>query len=310
MSDPIIITDKDELKKAINKDDYTSQKLFGDNTPDKQCIDPWHIKIDTTGVDCDKEKATKSAPEGVIKQLPKQDNISTDVQNLKGILTDIAAGDPEAFKRPEFQCLNFDAIYAAIDWLIKTDQLSDLAKADLAENGWRLNFRARPPTPEEFLTEKYIGDQANTLYAPVRKSFIEAMDPLSPTRTVILSPHIGWGKPTTLDTPVYVTKDTYKEAGELQLGDKILSPDGNQTVVDGIEDWKDLDVYELEMEDGTKIHLGLHHLNHVSYRKDDKGNPIWEEVETEFILNHPEIEFAFEEMEVNENPTHVATEDL
>jgi hypothetical protein len=194
MSDPIIITDKDELKKAINKDDYTSQKLFGDNTPDKQCIDPWHIKIDTTGVDCDKEKATKSAPEEVIKQLPKQDNISTDVQNLKGILTDIAAGDPEAFKRPEFQCLNFDAIYAAIDWLIKTDQLSDLAKADLAENGWRLNFRARPPTPEEFLTEKYIGDQANTLYAPVRKSFIDAMDPLSPTRTVVLSPHIGWGK--------------------------------------------------------------------------------------------------------------------
>ena len=114
--------------------------------------------------------------------------------NLKYIFQDILDGNEEALNRPEFKALNFNNIKAAIEWLAKTNSINDIFKNELLAEGWRLNFKCRPPTPEEFLTEKYLGPTAETLYEPVRKAFIEFMNPLSPYRNAILSLHIGWGK--------------------------------------------------------------------------------------------------------------------
>lgn len=121
-------------------------------------------------------------------------NLNGTIANLQSIITDIAAGDKDAMKRPEFSCLNWNAIRAAIKWLNETDNLSDTAKVDLATNAWRLNFKCKPPTPEEFLTEKYIGPTAESIYAPVKKAFLESMDFNKPYRTTVLSCCIGWGK--------------------------------------------------------------------------------------------------------------------
>lgn len=114
--------------------------------------------------------------------------------NLKYIFQDILDGNEEALNRPEFKALNFNNIKAAIEWLAKTNSINDVFKNELLSEGWRLNFKCKPPTPEEFLTEKYLGPTAETLYEPVRKAFIEFMNPLSPYRNAILSLHIGWGK--------------------------------------------------------------------------------------------------------------------
>lgn len=114
--------------------------------------------------------------------------------NLKYIFQDILDGNEEALNRPEFKALNFNNIKAAIEWLAKTNSINDIFKNELLAEGWRLNFKCRPPTPEEFLTEKYLGPTAETLYEPVKKAFIEFMNPLSPYRNAILSLHIGWGK--------------------------------------------------------------------------------------------------------------------
>ena len=121
-------------------------------------------------------------------------NLPSSIANLQSIITDIAAGDRDAMNRPEFACLNWNAIRAAIKWLNETDRFTDTAKVDLATNAWRLNFKCKPPTPAEFLTEKYIGPMSESLYKPVKEAFCEFLDPVKPYRTGVLGMHIGWGK--------------------------------------------------------------------------------------------------------------------
>lgn len=116
--------------------------------------------------------------------------------NLKYIFQDILDGNEEALKSPEFTSLNFNNIKAAIEWLAKTDSLNDGFKSGLISEGWRLNYKCKPPTPEEFLTTKYLGPTAETLHEPLKKAFCEFMNPLSPYRNAILSLCIGWGKST------------------------------------------------------------------------------------------------------------------
>lgn len=115
---------------------------------------------------------------------------------LKYIFQDIIAGDKSAMERPEFKQLGFDKVKKALEWLAKNNDMTTEMKTQLLTQGWRLNFRAKPPTPEEFLTPKYIGDQANTLHPWIRETFLKFFNPLSPYRNLILSSCIGTGKST------------------------------------------------------------------------------------------------------------------
>jgi hypothetical protein len=191
---PLYIEDKDiEMTK-----DEKKHWLAGDDVPVIQATNPWSMQVDDTNVDKDFHKQTLEMPQQPANQiltLGKAD-FNQNISNLTSILQDILAGDAEAMKRPEFNALNFPAIKAYLEWAIKTNRLSDLAKCDLMSNAWRLNFKCRPPTPEEFLTEKFIGAQAEALHPWLRDTFVEFFDPLKPYRTLILTQHIGSGKST------------------------------------------------------------------------------------------------------------------
>ena len=54
------------------------------------------------------------------------------------------------------------------------------------------SFRATPPTPEEFLSERYIGSIANYLFPHIREAFIETFK--EGKKHVVLVPDIGWGR--------------------------------------------------------------------------------------------------------------------
>ena len=73
---------------------------------------------------------------------------------------------------------------------------------------------------------------------------------------------------------------------------------GTTTEVVALRDWEPEDIYELEMDNGKTMKCGLHHLHHVSYRKGSDGDKIWEDVETQFILEHPDYEYEFLEADV------------
>ena len=182
----------------------SEKKIFlnGSDVPDKQESNPWSINVEPTEEYKDYKKAHPVEDVPILnKQL--HDNgctssfeYSNTLANLSFIIADIVAGDEKARDRPEFTALNFPAIKAAIDWLIRTNQMTTTGKIDLLQNAWMLNFKVRPPTPTEFISEKYIGDQANSLYPWAKDVFADYFDPLKPYRTLILTQCIGAGKST------------------------------------------------------------------------------------------------------------------
>lgn len=175
--------------------------LNGADVPSGQEGNPWSIKIEPTEDEKDYKKEHPIEEVPILNQ-ELHDNVGCTLQsdynvaiaNLSSIIADVVAGNTAARDTPEFRALNFPAIKAAIDWLIRTNQLSNTGKIDLINNAWMLNFKIKPPTAAEFLTERYIGDQANSLYPWLKDTFIEFFDPLKPYRNCVLTQHIGSGK--------------------------------------------------------------------------------------------------------------------
>lgn len=121
-------------------------------------------------------------------------NNKVDLANSQDLLKDLIAGDPEALKRFEGMNLDMDAIKMALQFLSNNPMLSEKDKASMITESWRINFKSKPPTPEEFVTEKYLGPAAAHTYPWVKQTFIDFMNPAKPYRNLILYPHIGWGK--------------------------------------------------------------------------------------------------------------------
>jgi hypothetical protein len=84
----------------------------------------------------------------------------------------------------------------ALNLIINNNLISNQERVYLINNLWRLTYRQKPPTPEEFLTEDWIGPTANNVFPQVRDAFIEFFDPNKKHRHLYLSSCIGWGKST------------------------------------------------------------------------------------------------------------------
>ncbi len=117
-----------------------------------------------------------------------------DITDLQFLLTDIISGDTDLLARPEFRYFTTETIQTALDFLLNNKNLSDIDKAYLVGNSWKVNYRAKPPSPEDFITEKYIGRSAVHTYDRVKDAFVDFLDPSKPYRNAILYPHISWGK--------------------------------------------------------------------------------------------------------------------
>lgn len=115
--------------------------------------------------------------------------------DITPLITDIASGDPHALDR--FKDLNLDmgAIKTALNFINKSN-LTTEQKANILSESWRLNFRSKPPTVEEFLSYDYLGATYNSMRDSLKKVFREFLDPNSQARNLILYPHISWGKST------------------------------------------------------------------------------------------------------------------
>jgi len=116
----------------------------------------------------------------------------SELNNSLDLIKDIVQGDTDALKIFEGMDLDRDALKLALDFLMNSG-LEEKDKAQLISESWRINFKAKPPTPEEFITEKYLGPAANHTYSWVKDTFKEFMNPASAYRNLILYPHIGWG---------------------------------------------------------------------------------------------------------------------
>ena len=130
-------------------------------------------------------------------------NNSKVLANSTDILKDLLQGDPKALLLLDDMELDTEAIKVALAFLTSDPSLSDSDKSSLIQDSWRINFRAKPPTPEEFLTEKYLGAVAPTVLPRIRGIFLDFLDPDSPYRNLILYPHIGFGKASYYHEKIY-----------------------------------------------------------------------------------------------------------
>ena len=168
------------------------QRRIDEKLSNIQLTDPWHL---TTNKDSRILDALNPDVDEFKWDIKKEEiRLPSSLDELKYIFADVLAGDKDAANRPEYTCLNVPQIMKAIDWLLNNGDVSDFTRQKLAAEPWALVFKGKPPTMEEFLVDKYVGDIANTMYAPVKKSLVEFWDPLKPYRTLVLEPHIGWGK--------------------------------------------------------------------------------------------------------------------
>lgn len=136
-------------------------------------------------------------PEKIEAQVFKQNfESSKNINDLQFILKDIMQGDNDLRDRPEYSHLNFPAIKAALSWLIDNDQMDESLKVMLLNEPWKMNFKAKPPTPIELLDERYLGPMMENLWRPIRRNFIDFFDPLKAWRTAVFCSSIGSGKST------------------------------------------------------------------------------------------------------------------
>lgn len=203
------------------------------------------------------------------------------------ILKDLIQGDTSVLAN--LKDVDTAKIQKALEFLLKNESLSGEQQLALLQDSWRVNYRAKPPTPEEFITKAYLGPAADSTFPWVKRTFLEFMDPTKPYRNLILYPHIGWGKDQPLDSRVYLTRTRWKRMGDVSVGDRVLCPDGSKAMVVGTMDWPMNDVYELTMEDGRSFRCGPHHLQTVRMGDD----PDWTTIETEFIIEDPDRSYEF-----------------
>lgn len=79
-----------------------------------------------------------------------------------------------------------DDIYSALNVLLQDEGLSQQEKTDMLENSWKLNYKYKPPTPEEFLTDKWIGPQANDMFPHCTNVIKNYFNPLINKNKLIL----------------------------------------------------------------------------------------------------------------------------
>lgn len=110
------------------------------------------------------------------------------------ITKDLLAGDDTSKLLTKFDSINAQKIMTSMEKIMLDHHLSDREKYQIIAESWRINYRVKPPTIEEFLTPKWIGPTADSLYPHVKTILTEYFQPDSKSRHLILGSAIGTGK--------------------------------------------------------------------------------------------------------------------
>ena len=232
-------------------------------------------------------------------------NNKSALANTQDIMKDIMAGDDKAYSLIKSMNLDIDAIKTAIGYLVNNPKLDESEKLSLVNESWRINYRRKPPTPEEFITTEYLGPVALHTYDRVKNVFKEFMDPAKSYRNLILYPHIGWGKSLYSQEKV-MTPEGYRKIEDMKVGDTVVTPDCGTAKVSAVQRFPDMPIYKITFGDGRTVLAGGPHYwkaakgydssyqdeEHASYSESESEHPSWKIITTEEILKdieaHPD----------------------
>lgn len=223
-------------------------------------------------------------------------------------LVDLIQGDASVWSK-HLKHIDMEKIQKALDFILHNPNLSESQKLDLLSNSWRINYKSKPPTPQEFLTEKYIGPTAENIYPRISKIFTEFWDEKSACRNLVLFPHQGFGKALINGSAVYVPSGIVP-IESLKAGDEVCTPSGKITKVKGVFPQGEREVYRFTFADGRTVVADADHLwktgkshNNKKWNKELQINeritpvPCWKVITTKEILDditkNPKLKYYF-----------------
>jgi hypothetical protein len=112
------------------------------------------------------------------------------------MILDLVQGDDTVADHELFGNLREEDILAGINLIRDNRYLSDSSKMEVLSNLWRINYKKKPPTIEEFLSDDWIGPMNESLYPHARNILVDFWKDNSPYRHLILAMAIGTGKST------------------------------------------------------------------------------------------------------------------
>ena len=128
-----------------------------------------------------------------------------DFNSLKDIEKDIITHPSDDFKYLDsilnsdlFTQAEINDINSALGLILHDEKLSEREKGNLLENSWKINHKFKPPTPEEFLTEKWIGPMAKDVFPHCREVFLNYFNPNINKNKLVTYSCTGYGKSTLL----------------------------------------------------------------------------------------------------------------
>ncbi len=116
--------------------------------------------------------------------------------NTSFLVKDLIYGDEDVSIRDDFIALNRDELEKGFNLIIENPYLSDKQKQYLITNSWRINYKSKPLTIDQFLTNDIIGPTADTLYPRTKEILTEYWKTNSPYRRLVMASAIGTGKST------------------------------------------------------------------------------------------------------------------
>ena len=181
------------------------------------------------------------------------------VNNGKFLLKDLIEGDEAIAQRADFQSLTGDDVREAIELIVTNENLSDDIKKYILLNSWKVHYKRKPPTIQEFLSYEWLGPTALSIYPHVRNVLENFWNPVSKYRHLVLAPAIGYGKMGRNDTKVF-TPSGYKLMGDIKVGDTVATPNGKTATVVKVFPQGVQDIYEVTFRDGRQTYVGKDHL--------------------------------------------------
>lgn len=112
------------------------------------------------------------------------------------LLKDLLQGDDSVALRSHFQALQRPEIQEGLNLILNNTKLPAAARQDLLLNLWRINYREKPPTMKEFLTDAWIGPMADSVHPHIREILEDFWGLQSPCRHLVMGNAIGIGKST------------------------------------------------------------------------------------------------------------------
>ncbi len=114
------------------------------------------------------------------------------------LVQDFLQGDESVTERDGFSSMTDEEMQTVVTKVLRNPSIPDRKRAEFASGLWRILYTTRPPSPNEFLTEKYLGATVDDpgIYPHVREVFESFLDPESDKRVLALSTCIGFGKST------------------------------------------------------------------------------------------------------------------